>query len=353
MIGGHWTALRSRADAEFVLGAIRADASASGSFEKAVAPHLRRPATSSMIPRWLDRFEAREKDRNDSEDISPRTLGEFKRMRKAGYFARWVETPIFGVTYGALEDWHSELATAGLGAKSRRNVSGELRRFLRWLHRRGEIDYVPDFPEIPWDRKAPDVLSPAEQRAVLDAIAFERRGVFLAMAHTLRPGEARALDLFHWAAPDLLVQQAVKGQAASAPIRGLKERDWRVVGASDELAEWIVWRIAKASPAERLQRIGVPLFPAMQTANKRYDPKARWSHGSLWNEWRRACDRAKVRHISLYPGTKHTTATDLARQGVDRARLQRFLGHADSRSTDAYVVLGSRDVKDLVRRRDK
>jgi len=30
-------------------------------------------------------------------------------------------------------------------------------------------------------------------------------------------------------------------------------------------------------------------------------------------------------------------------------RLQRFLGHADPRSTDAYVVLGAREVKDLVR----
>jgi hypothetical protein len=32
--------------------------------------------------------------------------------------------------------------------------------------------------------------------------------------------------------------------------------------------------------------------------------------------------------------------------------LQRFLGHADRRSTDAYVVLGSGDVKDAVRSRN-
>lgn len=352
MIGGHFTPLRERWQAEFVLGAIRAEASACGSFAKAVAPHLRRPDASTMIPRWLDRFEQREIERNAAEDISPTTLYGFQRMRKRGLFDYWATTPIFGVTHGAIEDWHTKLAQAGLGAKSRRNVSGELRRFLRWLHRRGDIDHVSDFPEIPWDRKAPDVLRPAEQRSVLDAIAFERRGVFLAMAHTLRPGEARALDLFHWQAPDLLVQQAMKGQSATAPIRGLKERDWRVVGASDELAAWIDWRIEQASPAERLQRVGVPLFPTMQTANKLNSPKARWSHGGLWQEWRRACDRANVRRVSLYPGTKHTTATDLARQGVDAKRLQRFLGHADPRSTDAYVVLGSRDVKDLVRWRE-
>jgi len=351
-IAGRWTVLRTRAQAEMVLGAIRAEASACGSFAKAVAPYLRRPDASALIPRWLERFEAREAERCAAGDVSPRTLAELRRMRKAGLFDFWTETPVFAVTYGALEDWLSELAAKRkLGAKSRRNVAGELRRMLRWLHRRGEIDFVPDFPEVPWDRRAPEVLSAGEQRAVLEAIAWERRGVFLAMAHTLRPGEARALDLFHWSAPDLLVQQAVKGQSASAPIRGLKERDWRVIGASDELADWIAWRIEQASAEERLKRLGVPLFPTMQRANRAWSPNARWSHWGLWSEWRAASERAGVRVVSLYRATKHTTATDLVRQGVDAKTLQRFLGHADARSTDAYVALGSRDVKDLLRAR--
>ena len=56
----------------------------------------------------------------------------------------------------------------------------------------------------------------------------------------------------------------------------------------------------------------------------------------------------------LQPGvrreaTKHTTSTNLVRQGVDVKTLQKFLGHADMRSTDRYVVLGSGDVKDTIR----
>jgi len=42
-IAGVWTMLRSRAQAEMVLAAIRSEASACGSFAKAVAPYLRRP----------------------------------------------------------------------------------------------------------------------------------------------------------------------------------------------------------------------------------------------------------------------------------------------------------------------
>ena len=49
--------------------------------------------------------------------------------------------------------------------------------------------------------------------------------------------------------------------------------------------------------------------------------------------------------------TKHTTSTNLVRQGVDAKTLQKFLGHADMRSTDRNVVLGSGDVKDTIRSR--
>jgi site-specific recombinase XerD len=147
----------------------------------------------------------------------------------------------------------------------------------------------------------------------------------------------------------MLVQQACKGRSATAEIRGLKEDDWRVVSADAELEEWIAWRTGEASAEERLRRVGVPLFP---------NPKGRtgrWSHHALDREWRRALERAfpeNTPDVPLYAGTKHTTATDLVRRGVDADTLQRFLGHADRRSTDGYVVLAGDEFKNLVRGRD-
>ena len=102
---------------------------------------------------------------------------------------------------------------------------------------------------------------------------------------------------------------------------------------------------AQASPEDRLRRADVPLFPNPRTGG-------RWSHHALAREWERAQARAGVSRVALYAGTKHTTSTDLVRQGVDPMTLQRFLGHADRRSTDAYLVLGSSDVKDAVRSRN-
>jgi integrase len=355
-VGNGWRAFESLDQVKFFLGDIRAEFSRTADMKRAVAPYMQRPDDALLIPRVLARFLERQEAKAEAGDLSPRTPSEMRWMIGRGVFDRWRETHAFSITYGDLEDWSAELAAPrgdkrGLSAKSRQNVLGELRRALRWLHRRGEIEAVPDFPSVPRDRKAAEILTAAAQDRVLAAIAWERRGAFLAMAHTLRPGEARALDLLHWSGSDLLVQQAVKGQSASAPIRGLKERDWRVVEADAALAAWIEWRLSQASPAERLQRAGIPLFPAFQRANRRTDLPARWSHHGLWSEWRRACDRAGVARIGLYRGTKHTTATDLVRRGVDARTLQRFLGHADPRSTDAYVVLASDDVKGLVRRR--
>ncbi len=75
------------------------------------------------------------------------------------------------------------------------------RRFMRWMRRRGEIDAVPEFPRLSIERKAPKVYSSENQAAVLAKVPTERCGIFLAMAHTLRPGEARALDLLEWREP--------------------------------------------------------------------------------------------------------------------------------------------------------
>ena len=73
-------------------------------------------------------------------------------------------------------------------------------------------------------------------------------------------------------------------------------------------------------------------------------------HNSLTRTWERAKHAAfgaAAPDVPLYAGTKHSTATELVRRRVDAKTLQRFLGHADARSTDAYVVLASDDVKGL------
>ena len=66
--------------------------------------------------------------------------------------------------------------------------------------------------------------------------------------------------------------------------------------------------------------------------------------------WEKAARQVGV-SVSMYPGTKHTTATELIRRGEARQTVQALLGHSDPRSTDHYVVLADRFVTDPIRRR--
>lgn len=348
-IGGVWTKIRDRKIGEAVLNAIRARVAEGYTIDQAASFFTRRPTAANRVATKLGEFLERERARLRAGDVSPRTVRELERFcRETGEFAFWRDEHIHEVTFKRLEKWREELG-ARVGAKTARNVMGEFHRFMRWLVRCGDLDRVPEFPEIPYEKKAPKILFADEQRAVLDAIAYEARGVFLAMAHTLRPGEARGADLDDWIPRQraIHVRRAAKGLEASAPILKAKEGNWRLVGADDELATWVEWRIERATKAERLRRSGVPLFPNWRARNE----TGRWTHASITAEWKAACARAGVAGVSVYPGTKHSSATELARRGVDRATLQRFLGHADQRSTDGYVVLADADTFEIFRRR--
>ena len=356
----HWLPFRTREAAQDVLQALRSEVGKAKppdldrAVERAVSHYLRVPTPENEVLARMGTFLARERGRMEAGDVSPRTVRELERMLlPGGLFAYWNGWHVFAITYGALEDWRAWLAHTGReseqgprSGKTIQNTMAELRRCLRWLHRRGDLDSVPDFPRVPTDRKAPAVLRIEEQQRVLAAIPWRDRGLFLAMAHSLRPGEARAMDLFHWNEPDMLVQTAIKGPEATAPIRSAKERNWRIVAADEELVAWVCWRLEQATRAERLQRRGVALFPNWRARTE----GQRWSHWALWSAWRLASTRAGVRRVPVYAATKHTMATELVRRGVDAKTLQRFLGHADARSTDAYVVLGSEDVKNTRRR---
>ena len=351
-IGRVWRPIKSRELATAVLESIRAEIASGKSIDQAASFFLRRPTAATRVPAKLRRFLDRERQRMEDGDISPRTFGELERYCRAhGYFSFGDDHYIHQVDFAALEDWrawlgrHRQRGKGRLGAKTVTNAMGQFRAFLSWLEERGDIDHVPRFPRVPWDQKPPQILTPEGQRAVLDAIPWEDRGIFLACRHTLRPGEARAVDLGDYRETNLYVHAAVKGQSSSSEIRGAKERNWRVVGADEELQAWIEWRLSKASAEERLRKRGVPLFPNWKARNE----TGRWTTSTMTKAWNAAARSVGVT-VSLYPGTKHTTLTNLARQGVDAKRLQRFAGHADRRSTDHYVLLADRDTVDMMRR---
>jgi integrase len=187
------------------------------------------------------------------------------------------------------------------------------------------------------DDYTPTILDPATLTKILAAVPEDRRGIFLSLAHCIRPGEARALDVRDFTKDEdgtgwLTISKAAKGKTAAAPIRGTKTRRGRRIPTTPELCAWIE-RHCDLSPAAALA--GAPLFSNPGATNA----AGRWTDGALHKEWSRACTSVGVSDVRLYEGTKHTFATHLYASGVDERTLMALTGHRETRSVRRYAQL--------------
>jgi integrase len=339
--GGRRRPFRDEADAREALTLIRAEVARGTPLAVALEAWLPSVSEETFLlaraERWLEHLRAQVQ----SGERSPTYVeGLETYVRHPGYWAQWWSgREVHGITYGELEDWSTWLAREGgaidektgkgrgLSSKTRRQVLGAFRTFLRWLERRQEIDDVPQFPAIEVDEYLPTMIDLETQDSIIAAIPEEQRGAFLAARLGLRPGEIVALNVQDFRNGCLIVSKARKGQRSDSPIRGTKNRRVRVVEVDPELEAWIAKHRGNAIGA-------APLF-----VNHRGETaERRWIGKALRQEWKRAADQVGVK-VKLYEGTKHSSATAARRRGVPLEAIQAALGHSDSRSTERYARL--------------
>jgi integrase len=321
----------------------------------------------------------------EAGERSPGYLRELERYAELeGHIGGfWIGRTIHEINAGTVQDWDEWLRARPIGAKTRRNVLGAFHAFCSWLELRDEIAKVPRMPSVAMDEHAPTILPVEVQARVLEAVPEPKRGAFLAMAHGIRPGEVRALNVSDYRDGWISVSKAYKGPNLDSPIRGTKGRRARRVPCDEGLREWL----EKSSPARAAavlgqQRAGegarvatydsaagsqgadppavphlevqtiqpaAPLFPNPTARN----PEKRWIHQALREEWHRACKRVGITGVQMYEGTKHSTATDAIRRGVPVELVRRFLGHADIRTTQRYVNLEDTALVHVLRRKEQ
>jgi integrase len=265
---------------------------------------------------------------------SPSTLREVERYAQPeGHFSFWYETNAREITFGQVEDWHKWLGRRGIAVKTQKNISDTFRAFLRRIKRRGEIESVPEFPAFEVPEYAPTIITLEQQAKILDAIPWERRGLFLCAAtEALRVGELRALELDDYSDGRLRVTKTIQGKGRNERVvhftknRSVSVREiW-----SPALLDWIDWRLGESTPEQRL-RGEVMLFPNPTALN----PAKRWGHQPAEEEWRKACEQARV-SVSLQEGTRHCILTRLAGELPERM-LQAFSRHRDAKSLSHYT----------------
>jgi integrase len=277
------------------------------------------------------------------------TLREYARYaRKDGELSFWGKRSILAVTSDELDRWNASLAERGLSPKTRRHVIGALRTCFRWAMRTRRLQ-EPVWPSISVPEYEPQIITPQQQDAILEAIPEIERGAFLIACHMgLRPSEIRALEpADYFKAPDeefagLRVCKAMDGNAWDAEIGPTKNKRNRNLPVPLVVAEWIEahWTAATRLSAE-------PLTPML------INPRTgrRWSHWALRQSWLKASKAALGRAVPLYEGTKHSGATAMLQRSRDIEAVREYLGHSDARSTRKYAHLTSGALVDIAKGR--
>ena len=240
------------------------------------------------------------------------------------------ETSVRHIDYTLLEDLKFELL-ARLAPKTVYDTFGFLRTFLVWCLERRELKKLPRFPKLSKKMGMRKILDKATQTRVLEKVyelywkSVPRACVgieFLCTYPKIRPGELRQVQ-----------EKNIDLKNATLTIPRPKERD-------DPKGVMLLQKhveLIRSLPA------GLPelYFLRYDYPVKGRRVGQRLGRDYLYNAWRKSCAKLGVEGVPLYPGTKHTTASDLARKFPERL-VKQTTGHT-SKAFERYLVLGEED----------
>ncbi len=237
------------------------------------------------------------------------------------------------------------LGEKGLSPKSTHHVLTDVKTCLRWIARRKGFPPAPDIPATAVPRHIPKIPSIVEQRAMLDAISWNKRGYFLARGLLgVRDEEAARADLedYRWGIDENSDSWFIRAKAGHN----------RLVPVPTELARW-VREHHRPGPCEA----GTPLFTNPESIGPRSDA-GRWSPSARRrvmlsamkqigrpNAWR---PNEALRHCF---GTR--TAERLLSEGQgehDAIRMvMSIMGHTSDSTSRRYVQLAVEVLREAIK----
>ena len=251
------------------------------------------------------------------------------------------------LTYADLEDWVAGLfKTTKLSANSIHHIVCDVRTFLRWLARRGEIRSAPEVPTVRVPEYVPDVPNVDVQERVLSVIPWPSRGVFMARGLMgLRPSEARNADLAdYWFDPgdehrDILT------------VRKSKSNRYRLLPAPAPVSAWV----REHQQVSNLRATDSPAVPLFGNPNGLED--GRWSGSSERRVLLRAMRECAVKH-KPNELLRHAFGTNAANKllaegysGADVSRLiMAMMGHTEVKTSARYIRLATEGLERIVAR---
>ena len=128
-----------------------------------------------------------------------------------------------------------------------------------------------------------------------------------------------------------MIRRGQKDRRVGGQEGGTKKRKGsKLLPIPEELAAWHDVMV----PARQRLDGETFLFQNPDVTNER----RQWSKAAMRRTWYAACEAVGVK-ISLFEGTKHSTATALKTAGVEDRVLAQIAGHSDVRSIQKYALI--------------
>jgi len=265
-----------------------------------------------------------------------RSIGKVSFMINAAS-AHFGRINLRDITGGMIADYLRGIP--GISQKTRHNHMAQLRNFWRWCLSRGDVITLaefPAFPDIKYELGYRKILTWELQEKVLNKlkeIAPPKVWLgcdMLATYTALRPDDLRRIREGDFDGEWIHLCNPTK----------LKNRFKHIHLHQDHVAAW------KGLQREYPAMPDMPFFRhhgkvrGTVRRNLVFGPR----HLSDW--WNKACKALGISGVPLYPGTKHTTATETAKMlGADRALKasgltnKAFDRYCQVENTDAYEVV--------------
>lgn len=209
---------------------------------------------------------------------------------------------IKSIEYGHLEDFFVWMRrTTDLSNKSLHDIRTTLRTFFRWVARRERGFTVPEFPEITYELNYRKTLSLEDQAAVIEEVRriswAENPKIYLGILWLATYPVVRPVELVDVLEGDIDLANGLI-TVRHSKVRGQHKR---------------IYLIPEDVETIRSMPRGLPHMPFFRHGpqKKGQPPGKRFGKDYFYTWWRRACTNLGIQGVPLYPGTKHSSVTNL------------------------------------------
>jgi hypothetical protein len=344
--GGRVVAFPSAEDAALELRRIQSEIIAGASTGEAIKPYIASLIAHDMVEVKIAEYVEDQRRRMDRGQLSARgTFSDLERWTQpGGHWSFWEGHSINKVGRLEIRQWHAWLADRGLGDKTRKNVSDTFRTFLRsWAQDTNAA--TPNFPAIAVAEYAPKTIPMGRVIALLDAIPWEKRGLWLAIAfESVRFSEAVAHTLDDWDGSELHWHKGRQGKTVQARVSHGKTRsNVRREPWNPMLREWLEWRANQTTKEQAARGEATALFWNPQADNA----ERSWSQTAARRVWDKATNQCGER-ISQGEALRHSVLSELAGTLPDHA-LRTHSRHASGGSLARYTKGAKPDFAAMVK----